>query len=214
MSRKGRRRAGGGTRARAQAVPFYKSTSNLIMGAVRVVVLALVVFGTLQALGSSNSASDFEFDVYQGQDVLGGSKVSFTDVLALGKPVALNFWAGDCPPCRAEMPGFERVHKARGDEVVILGMDIGIFTGLGNRTSAIKLLEELGITYPAGAPPTRKPVIDYSVRGLPVTVFLNADGSVFRRWDGPIRDAQFAQIIDDLIAAHKAVLTVAGDESL
>jgi thiol-disulfide isomerase/thioredoxin len=193
--------------ARAAEIPFYKRPSNLILSFVLVAVLALVVFGTLQAVSTSNSSSDFDFEVYQGQELLGGTNISFNDVLALGKPVALNFWAGDCPPCRAEMPGFQRVHKARGDEVIILGMDVGVFTGLGNRNNAIQLLGELGITYPAGAPPSRKPVIDYAVRGLPVTVFLNADGTVFPRWDGPIQDHQFAQTIDELIAAHNAPVT-------
>jgi thiol-disulfide isomerase/thioredoxin len=181
------------------------------MSFVLVVVLALVVFGTLQAIGSSDSASDFEFEVYQGQELLGGTNISFNDVLALDKPVALNFWAGNCPPCRAEMPGFERVHQARGDEVIILGMDVGIFTGLGNRNNAIALLDELNITYPAGAPPNRTPVVNFAVRGLPATVFINANGTVFDRVDGGIRDEQFVRIIDELIAAHNAQPTEAGE---
>lgn len=210
MAKRVRKRAGRAQAAKAAEVPFYKRPSNLILSIVLVAVVALVIFGTLQAAGTSNAASDFDFEVYQGQELLGGTNVSFNDVLALDRPVALNFWAGDCPPCRAEMPGFERVHRARGDDVIILGMDVGIFTGLGNRNSAIELLEQLGISYPAGAPPSRKPVIDYSVRGLPVTVFLNADGSVFRRWDGPIQEHQFTQIIDDLIAADR-VASAAGE---
>jgi thiol-disulfide isomerase/thioredoxin len=188
--------------ARGGQGPFYKRPSNVIMSFVLVAVLVLVVFGTLQAIGSSNRASDFDFEVYQGQELLGGTNISFDDVLALDKPVALNFWAGNCPPCRAEMPGFERVHQARGDEVIILGMDVGIFTGLGNRSNAIALLDELNITYPAGAPPNRTPVVNFSVRGLPATVFINADGTVFDRVDGGIRDDQFVRIIDELIAEH------------
>ena len=174
------------------------------MSFVLVVVLALVVFGTLQAVGSSNTASDFEFEVYQGQELLGGTYVRFNDVLALGKRVALNFWAGNCPPCRAEMSGFERVHQARGDEIIILGMDVGIFTGLGYRNNANALLDELNITYPAGAPPNRTPVVNFAVRGLPTTVFLNADGTVFDRVDGGIREEQFVRIIDEFIAEHNA----------
>jgi thiol-disulfide isomerase/thioredoxin len=33
----------------------------------------------------------------------------------------LNSFAGLCPPCRAEIPGFQAVNKRFGDEVIVLG---------------------------------------------------------------------------------------------
>jgi thiol-disulfide isomerase/thioredoxin len=62
----------------------------------------------------------------------------------------LNFWAGQCPPCRAEMPQFEAFHDDFKDEIMLLGVDIGIFTGLVSHNDAESLIRELGITYPAG----------------------------------------------------------------
>jgi thiol-disulfide isomerase/thioredoxin len=54
----------------------------------------------------SQLPADFVVLVYQGQDELGGSEVQFSELLAEGKPVVLNMWAGLCPPCRLEMPDF------------------------------------------------------------------------------------------------------------
>ena len=68
-----------------------------IFGAVAVVVLLIgaVVF---QVMNGAGTASAFSFSVYQGEEILGGSNVNFADLLDEGKPIVLNFWAGDCPP--------------------------------------------------------------------------------------------------------------------
>ena len=173
----------------------------LAVTGVAVAVAALVGFGILQTFRGAGAVSDFEFSVYQGEEVLGGTNVNFVDVLDLGKPVVLNFWAGDCPPCRAEMPAFQRVYNQHKEEVVFLGLDVGVFTGLGTRRSALNLLDELNITYPAGAPPDRTPLINYSVRSMPTTLFFGADGKVFRRWDGGLRESDLEGILADLLAS-------------
>jgi thiol-disulfide isomerase/thioredoxin len=100
--------------------------------------------------GESQVPADFGVVVYQGQEELGGSEVQFSQLLAEGKPVVLNMWAGLCPPCRLEMPDFQEVHNEFGDSMVLLGLDVGPFTSLGTREDAEALVEELGVTYPIG----------------------------------------------------------------
>lgn len=163
-------------------------------------VIALIGFGAYTTIVEGGKVSDFEFTLYQGEDVLGDDPLLFSEVVDGGKPVVLNFWAGQCPPCRAEMPDFQAVYEENKDEIVMLGLDVGTYTGLGNRSSALALLDQLGISYPAGPPRTAKPVNDYAVRSMPTTVFLSADGSVFRRWEGGIRGSDLREIVSDLVA--------------
>ena len=164
-------------------------------------VVAVLAFAIYQGIKESGSSANFSFSVYQGADTLGGDELEFSDVLALGKPVVLNFWAGDCPPCRAEMPAFQRVYERREGDVIFLGLDVGVFTDLGTRESALRLLSELGITYPAGAPPNRSAVVRYSVLSMPTTVFIDSAGKMIDRADGAMTEFRLATEIDELLAA-------------
>jgi len=137
--------------------------------------------------GSSDLAPDFSITMYQGQDVVGGQVVNFSDLLG-ERPIVLNFWAGLCPPCRAEMPDLQVFNEKFQDRALLLGIDIGQFTGLGTQEDAQDLLDELGVTYPAGFTTEGGVVRDYEVLGMPTTVFIGADGKVFSKWTGALND--------------------------
>src|SRR6266481_5482780 len=42
------------------------------------------------------------------------------------KPVYLKFWATWCVPCRQQMPDFERIYEALGDQIQVIAVDIGL----------------------------------------------------------------------------------------
>jgi thiol-disulfide isomerase/thioredoxin len=93
-------------------------------------------------MASRSRAFDFPISVYQGEGILGGKEVKFSQTLAQGKPVVLNFYAGLCPPCRLEMPDFEATYGKYRDRVIFFGLDIGPFIGLGSREEGQALLKE------------------------------------------------------------------------
>jgi len=150
---------------------------------------------------SGRIASDFKITVYQGQNILGGEETTFFDLLGQGKPVVLNFWAGACPPCRAEMPDLQEAFTEYQDRVLLFGLDIGPFVGLGSRDSGRALLEELGISYPAGTTFDAAVVRDYQILGMPTTVFLQPTGEVFTTWTGLLNRDKATELIEGLLLA-------------
>ena len=142
-------------------------------------------------------APDFTFSLFQGEDILG------EDVFRLaqleGRPLVLNFWARFCGPCWTEMPDLQAFYEEYGDRLQLLGIDLGQFTGLGSPKDAGKLLEALGITYPAGFTDDAHVVRSYRVAAMPTTVFVDAEGVVVRTWSGAIRRDQLETIVADIL---------------
>ena len=133
--------------------------------------------------------------------LLGGTDSSFSQVFGQGKPVVLNFWAGLCPPCRAEMPGFQAVYDQYEDDFIMLGLDVGPFMNLGSNRDARDLLQELGITYPTARALNRGPVVQYGVLSMPTTVFFTPDRRVFRTEVGLLDQQRLSVIVQQLISA-------------
>ncbi len=192
-------------RSTQKVFPSLRRTLGLLL-------LAVASAGILAACAGSSgaappeqvtpldTAADFSFTLYQGEAELGARELNMADLR--GKPVVLNFWAGLCPPCRAEMPDLQEFHDEFSDQVVPLGIDVGQFTGLGNEDDARELLVELGVTYPAGVADDGSIMRKYSVLGMPTTVFINSRGELFRKWTGVLNKEKLAEISNEMISAE------------
>lgn len=145
-------------------------------------------------------APDIEIVMYQGADEVGGSPVALSSLWErTQRPVVLNFWAGLCPPCRAEMPDFQRLYSERRGEITLIGVDIGPFIGLGSREDGRALLREVGVTYPAGTTLDARTVRNYEILGMPTTVFITADGRIWRKHAGLLTRGQMVALVDELL---------------
>ena len=129
-------------------------------------------------------APNFDITLFQGVAKLGGTDLDVRQFQ--GKPLIINFWAGLCPPCRAELPDLQEFYDEFGDRVVLVGIDIGQFTGLGSLQDAKDLLEELQISYPAGFTNDRSVIRKYKVFGMPTTIFIDSNGEIFKKWGGAL----------------------------
>lgn len=147
------------------------------------------------------SGGDFKIVAYQGDDVLGGHESVFSHVTSQGKPVVLNFFAGQCPPCRAEMPGFQRVADEFQGKVIFVGVDIGPYLGLGSHEDAIQLLSELKMRYPAAYAPDATPLTIYQIQGMPTTVIFDSKGQIIDKHTGFYTDSGLREKLKPLVGA-------------
>ena len=161
---------------------------------------AFALAALLTACAPGPAVPDFPISAYQGADAIGGEETTLAAVLEhTDKPVVLNFWAGLCPPCRAEMPHFQEVYDERSDEVLLLGIDIGPFQLLGTREEGRALLRDLAVDYPAGTTYQETVIRDLEILGMPTTFFIKRDGSLHAKWAGLLTKDKLNQLIDEML---------------
>jgi len=84
------------------------------------------------------------------------------------------YFAGACAQCTAEKPGFEKAYESSAGKVLIVGLDVGPFTGLGSHEDAARLLRQLAIRYPAAYAVDDSALRSYGIAAMPTTLFLDA----------------------------------------
>jgi len=115
-----------------------------------------------------------------------------------GKPVVLNFWASWCGPCRMEMPEFDEVYKARGEEVHFLMVNMTD----GNRETvktASEFVSKQGYSLPIFYDTAQDAAQTYGVFSIPCTYFIDADGMLTAQARGAINKETLERGIDMIV---------------
>ncbi len=159
----------------------------LMLFVILAVVLALAVglYRNLSGLSSpippaaapADPRPATDFTVYD----LDGNEVHLSDFA--GKPIVLNFWASSCGPCRSEMPDFQTAYEVLGEDVqfVMVNVTDGQWDTLDTASAYIA---DSGFTFPVYYDTTVEAAVTYGVRGLPTTVFINAEGNYIAQRSG------------------------------
>lgn len=150
---------------------------------------------------AENLPADFPVTVYQGVGLEEGDQIMFSELVAQGKPVVLNFWAGLCPPCRLEMPDLQAASETYEDRILLIGLDVGPFTALGTHEDGRRLLRDLEITYPVGTTSEPDVLREYEIRGMPSTYFILPDGQLHLAWTGILTEERLSELVDEMLAA-------------
>ncbi|MFZ4516968.1 MAG: TlpA family protein disulfide reductase [Microthrixaceae bacterium] len=107
-----------------------------------------------------------------------------------GTPVVLNFWSSTCAPCLQEMPDFQKVAAAAGDEVTVVGVDVADTEEAGRR-----MVERTGVRYRNARDPRSQIFAVYGGTALPRTVLIGADGKVLDTHTGALDAAGLRDLL-------------------
>ncbi|MGC8837925.1 MAG: TlpA family protein disulfide reductase [Anaerolineae bacterium] len=112
-----------------------------------------------------------------------------------GHPVVLNFWATWCPPCREEMPELAAAYEAyRERGVLFVGINF-----LEDADRVREYVEWMEVPFPVALDVTGEVVSSYQVRALPSTFFIDREGTVVRRYTGPLTRDLLDQYLAELL---------------
>jgi thiol-disulfide isomerase/thioredoxin len=117
-----------------------------------------------------------------------GTTISLADIEG---PAVVNLWATWCAPCRREIPDFEAVHRARGDDVRFVGINVG-----EDAEDAATFLDEVGATYDQFLDSAGFVVTELGASTMPVTLVIDADGRISTEHLGPMDQDDLDEAID------------------
>lgn len=127
-----------------------------------------------------------------------GNEVDFYDYIG-EKPVVLNFWASWCPPCKSEMPDFNKLSEEMKDEVIFIMLN----STDGKRETVEKgsaYVEEQGFTFNVFYDTTLEGSTQYQLASLPNTFFINTKGELIAKAEGAIDEDTLRAGIDMITA--------------
>ncbi|HEV8064585.1 MAG TPA: TlpA disulfide reductase family protein, partial [Acidimicrobiales bacterium] len=173
-----------GATARPPALPRHLKW----LVAVAVVLTGLVVYSVVETLDTSSAANSVKnlttvgffaprtatpvsFSLPPLAVARGQANVTMSSLT--GKPLVINLWSTTCAVCVQETPAIESVAREVGSQVRFVGIDTLDSTG-----PARSFVKHYGVTYLELFDATGSVANGYSTPGLPVSIFVTAEGKV------------------------------------
>ncbi|MEU7802204.1 TlpA disulfide reductase family protein [Micromonospora arborensis] len=118
----------------------------------------------------------------------GGSPIALRDVAG---PAVINVWASWCPPCRKELPAFQRLSVRAAGQLQVIGVN-----SRDSRGGAQSIGEDFGVRFPILVDQGEALQRELKRNAIPLTLFVDADGRI-RHIDatGALDDAQLAKLV-------------------
>ncbi|MEU8257784.1 redoxin family protein [Micromonospora inaquosa] len=118
----------------------------------------------------------------------GGAPVELREVAG---PAVINVWASWCPPCRTELPAFQRLSERAAGQLQVVGVN-----SRDSRSGAQSIGEDFGVRFPMLTDQGEAVQRELKRNAIPLTLFVAADGQV-RHIDvsGALDDAKLTKLV-------------------
>jgi cytochrome c biogenesis protein CcmG, thiol:disulfide interchange protein DsbE len=126
------------------------------------------------------------------------------DLAKLRGPLVVNIWAGPCVECKAEAPqlrSFAAAAQAQG-KVTVLGVVDGAYDGTETWDDALDASHGLGLRYPSVWDANGSFVQWTHAPGIPVSLFIGADGAVAHVKIGVVAAGELQQLTQQYLGVQ------------
>lgn len=120
-----------------------------------------------------------DFTVFDAQ----GNKVNLFNFI--GKPIVLNFWASWCPPCKSEMPLFNKAYAEYKDTVVFMMVDL-VDGQRETQAKGQKFVQDQGYSFPVYFDNEHQGLNTYGFSYIPTTILIDTDGNIAAEYQGAL----------------------------
>jgi len=194
------------------------SKSKILLGVLLFALLlgcAYFAYHTLsnryQPLGGSQISSDSTQSAVSGQtSAESGGKMTAPDFTVYdskgnavklsslkGKPVVLNFWASWCPPCKGEMPNFNKVYTETKDDVQFMMVDL-VDGQRETQEKGAQYVKSQGFQFPVYFDNKQSAANAYGISSIPSTILIDKDGFIVNGYEGAIDEDTLKKAIQSL----------------
>ena len=140
---------------------------------------------------NGETAQDFEVELFDG------GRFRLSEQYA-DNVVVVNFWYPSCPPCREEMPEFQRAwEELEGEPVRILGLFVP--RGFDTEDTAGEFVAELGLTFDFATDHKETIATAYGIEFYPTTWFIDRGGKVAATFVSALDAERITSTVSELV---------------
>lgn len=114
------------------------------------------------------------------------------------KPLIINFYASNCPPCKAEIPNLNLTAKKYEDKIEMIGINADT-----DKDTWLNFDQELKINYSTYFQPQKQFYNELNISLLPTTLFVKPEGEILKRYTGQISKAKLEEYSNQLLQTPK-----------
>lgn len=127
-----------------------------------------------------------------------GDEVSLSDYQ--GQPVILNFWASWCPPCKSEMPSFDKLSNQYEESGEVVFLMVNLTDGSKETIETAKqYLSDNGLTLNVVFDTKGDAASKYGISSIPSTFLIDKDGNVRGSSVGAMTETELTREVTKLL---------------